>query len=88
MQRDEFMELLGQLKLNAMMESWDEIVVDGIRRKRSTLDILSRLLNVEQLARHTRSIQYCIAQAIFPQTNHSRNSTLDQALCINLQLSC
>ena len=46
MQRDEFMELLGQLKLNAMMESWDEIVVDGIRRKRSTLDILSRLLKV------------------------------------------
>ena len=57
MQRDEFMVLLGQLKLNVMMESWDEIVVDGIRRKRSTLDILSRLLNVEQLARHTRSIQ-------------------------------
>ncbi len=31
MQRDELMVLLGQLKLNAMMENWDEIMVDGIR---------------------------------------------------------
>ena len=79
MQRDEFMVLLGQLKLNAMMESWDEIVVDGIRRKRSTLDILSRLLNVEQLARHTRSIQYRIAQAKFPQSKSLTDFDFEQS---------
>lgn len=79
MQRDEFMVLLGQLKLNAMMESWDEIVVDGIRRKRSTLDILSRLLNVEQLARHTRSIQYRIAQVKFPQSKSLTDFDFEQS---------
>ncbi len=79
MQRDEFMALLSQLKLNAMLESWDDIVVDGIRRKRSTLDILSRLLNVEQLARHTRSIQYRIAQAKFPQSKSLANFDFEQS---------
>ena len=67
MQRTECMEILKQLKLMAMVESWDEVVTDGVRRKRSTLEILERLLKTEQSARHIRSIEYRISQAKFPQ---------------------
>lgn len=67
MQRTEFMSLLSQLKLPAMMENWDDIVLDGIKRKRTTLDILSRLLQVEQIQRQARTIQYRISQAKFPK---------------------
>ena len=44
MQRHEYIEALTQLKLSAMAEHWDDIVTDGIRRKRSTADILERLI--------------------------------------------
>ena len=53
MQRHECIEILQQLKLTAMIESFDEIVTDGIRRKRSTMDILGRLLTTEQTCRHS-----------------------------------
>ena len=42
MPRLECLEILSQLKLTAMSGNWDEIVTDGIRRKRSTMDILHR----------------------------------------------
>ena len=67
MQRHECIEILKQLKLNAMVESFDEIVTDGIRRKRSTMDILGRLFMAEQTSRHSRGIQYRINQSKFPQ---------------------
>lgn len=47
MPRLECLEILSQLKLTAMSGNWDEIVTDGIRRKRSTMDILHRLLKTE-----------------------------------------
>lgn len=67
MPRTECLELLSQLKLTAMSSSFDEIVIDGIRRKRSTLDILLRLLKTEQTERYAKSIHYRIQQARFPQ---------------------
>jgi len=67
MPRLECLEILSQLKLTAMSQSWDEIVTDGIRRKRSTMDILHRLLKTEQAKRHIRGIEYRIKQAKFPQ---------------------
>ncbi len=67
MQRHECIEILKQLKLTAMVEGFDEIVTDGIRRKRSTMDIIGRLLTTEQTQRHIRSIGYRINQARFPQ---------------------
>lgn len=79
MQRDEFLNVLAQLKLNAMLESWDDIVIDGIRRKRATLDILGRLLTVEQAARHARSIQYRINQARFPQSKSLSDFDFNQS---------
>lgn len=67
MQRHECIAILEQLKLQAMLEQWDEIVTEGIRRKRPTMDILGRLLIVEQQQRHIRHIEYRINQAKFPQ---------------------
>ena len=48
-----------------MAEAWDEIVTDGIARKRSTADIIGRLLQTELTDRLRRSVQYRIAQAKF-----------------------
>ena len=67
MPRLECLDMLNQLRLNAMRHNFDEIVIDGIKRKRSTLDILHRLLRLEQTERHIRGIEYRIAQAKFPQ---------------------
>lgn len=67
MPRLECLDILNQLKLNSMSKHFDEIVTDGIKRKRSTLDILHRLLAIEQTERHIRSIEYRINQAKFPQ---------------------
>ncbi|RUS65989.1 Insertion sequence IS5376 putative ATP-binding protein [Saezia sanguinis] len=66
MPRAECLDILNQLKLTAMSSYWDEIVTDGIRRKRSTFDILHRLLKAEQAQRQIRSIEYRINQAKFP----------------------
>ena len=67
MQRHECIALLAELKLGAMAEAWDEIVTDGIARKRSTPDIIGRLLQTELTDRQRRSVQYRITQAKFPQ---------------------
>jgi hypothetical protein len=44
MTRADCIELLEQLKLPAMAQAWDEVVTDGIARKRSTTQIIGRLL--------------------------------------------
>lgn len=83
MQRHECIAILEQLKLQAMLEQWDEIVTEGIRRKRPTMDILGRLLMVEHQQRHIRRIEYRINQAKFPQQKSLaqfdfNQSTIDQ----------
>lgn len=67
MERHDCIEILKQLKLTAMAESFDDVVIDGIRRKRSTMDIIGNLLTTEKTQRHIRSIGYRINQARFPQ---------------------
>ena len=79
MQRHECIELLTHLKLTAMAECWDEIVTDGISRKRSTLDILGRLLSAEQTYRHSRRIEYRIHQAKFPQHKSLADFNFEQS---------
>ena len=43
------------------------MVTDGVARKRSTSDIIGRLLQTELTERQWRSVQYRITQAKFPQ---------------------
>lgn len=80
MQHERLVGLLKTLKLGAMAEQWDEIVVDGIRRKRGTLDILERLLTAEHTARTARSIQNRIRQAKFPQHRCLADFDFEQSL--------
>ena len=80
MQHEHVVRLLKELKLGAMSEQWDEIVVEGIRRKRDTLDILERLLMAEHTARTARSIQNRISQAKFPQHRCLADFDFEQSL--------
>lgn len=64
MPRFECLEIINQLKLNAISKYFDEIVTEGIKRKRSTLGILHRLLKIELTE---GQIEYRINQAKFPQ---------------------
>lgn len=80
MQHERLVGLLKELKLGAMAEQWDEIVVDGIRRKRGTLDILERLLTAEHIAKTARSTQNRISQARFPQHRSLADFDFEQSL--------
>jgi len=68
MKRADCFALLEELKLPAMAQAWDEVVTDGIARKRSTTEIIGRLLQTELTQRQLRSVQYRIAKAKFGQT--------------------
>ena len=70
MKRADCIELLEQLKLPTMAQAWDEVVTDGIARKRSVTEIIGRLLQTELTQRQLRSVQYRIAKAKF---GHSRS---------------
>lgn len=80
MQRQDYIEALQQLKLTAMAEHWDDIVTDGIRRKRSTADILQRLIQVELNHRHIRSIEYRIKMARFAQHKEFADFQFEQSI--------
>lgn len=66
MPRLECLSLIEQLKLNTMYKHFKEIVTDGVKRKRSTLDILHRLLTIEQIERNICSIEYRLIKPSFP----------------------
>ena len=80
MQRHECISILEQLKLQAMLEQWDEIVTEGIRRKRPIMDILGRLLLVEQQQRQIRRMEYRINQAKFPQQKSLAQFNFEQSM--------
>ncbi|RPD86895.1 transposase [Neisseria weixii] len=80
MQRNEYIAALEQLKLNAVAEHWDEIVTDGIRRKRSTADILERLIQTELTQRHIRSIEYRIKAAKFARHKTLADFVFEQSM--------
>ncbi|WP_241482407.1 hypothetical protein [Muribacter muris] len=50
-----------------MAAEFDDIVIEGIRRKRPPLDILARLLNVEITQRKINHTLGRIKRAKFPQ---------------------
>ncbi len=87
MQRHECIAALEQLKLNAMAESWDEIVTDGIRRKRGTMDILARLIQLEQTQRQVRRIDYRIKLAKFPELISQLHEKVSLIVTTNLVFS-
>jgi DNA replication protein DnaC len=53
-----------------MTSQFDDIVIDGIRRKRPTLDILDKLLNSELTQRQINQTEARVKRDRFPQQRH------------------
>ncbi len=67
MERQDYIDALKTLKLSTMAEAFDDIVIDGVRRKRPTLDILEKLLNAEITQRQINQTEARVKRARFPQ---------------------
>lgn len=84
MERQDYIDALKTLKLSTMAEAFDDVVIDGVRRKRPTLDILEKLLNAEITQRQINQTEARVKRRRFPQQRHFSDfnfahSTLDQA---------
>jgi DNA replication protein DnaC len=66
MQRHELIETMRSLKLFGMVNAFDEIVTQGVRKKYTVQEILKGLCNAEASERKVRSIRYQMSIAKFP----------------------
>lgn len=66
MQRHELIEIMRTLKLFGMVNAFDEIVTQGVRKKYTVQEILKGLCNAEASERKVRSIRYQMSIAKFP----------------------
>jgi DNA replication protein DnaC len=65
--RDDIINLMHQLKLSGMIESYDEIIADGIKRKASISYVLSGLLKSEAKTRKLKAIRNRMKVAKFDE---------------------
>jgi len=66
MQRQELIDTMRELKLFGMVETFDETVTQGVRKKHTVHEILSGLCQAEISERKARSIRYQMRIAKFP----------------------
>lgn len=66
MRRHELIEMLRGLKLYGMAGSYDDAVIQGIRKKQTVEDILEALCLAETAERKVRSVRYQMGIARFP----------------------
>jgi DNA replication protein DnaC len=66
MKRHELIDGLKELKLLGMAATFDEAVIEGIRRQRTVQEMLRDLIQAEKVERLTRSIRYQMKVARFP----------------------
>ncbi|MCP3871816.1 MAG: ATP-binding protein [Desulfobacteraceae bacterium] len=66
MQRHELIEAMRTLKLFGMVNAFDEIVTQGVRKKYTVQEILKGLCKAEASERKVRSIRYQMSIAKFP----------------------
>ncbi len=66
MQRHELIESMRELKLFGMVNSFDEIVTQGVRKNHTVHEILKGLCKIEASERKVRSIRYQMRIAKFP----------------------
>ena len=66
MERHEVLEGLKALRLHGMASALEEAVSSGIKRGRSSWDVLAELVTAESAERKVRSIRYQMASAKFP----------------------
>lgn len=85
MQRHELIDQLRQLKLHGMASSFDETVIQGVRRQLTVQEILAQLCHAEMTERKARSIRYQMGIARFPVAKdldnfHFAGSPVNEAL--------
>jgi DNA replication protein DnaC len=66
MERQEILDMMGQLKLIGMRLAYDEVIEDGIRRQQPMPYVVGALLQAQIAAAHARSIAYQMGMARFP----------------------
>lgn len=80
--RDEVFEAMKTLKLKGMMEVYDEVIADGIKRQSTIPWVLHKLLESEVQARKRRTIQNRMYDAKFPE-NKDINSFVFEGAPVN-----
>ena len=70
MNRTIMMDLLHELRLHGIKNSYDDIVNAGVRARRSVDDILLDLFRAESTEREARSIRYRMGMARFPSVKN------------------
>jgi DNA replication protein DnaC len=75
MERHNLIDTLRKLKLHGMVDVFDEVVTQGIRRKNTVQEILLALCLAEKTERKARSISYQLRIAKFPV--HKNLDTFD-----------
>jgi len=71
--RDDIINLMRQLKLSGMIESYDEVISDGIKRKAPISYVLSELLKSEAKTRKLKAIRNRMNIAKFPEDKDLHN---------------
>jgi len=66
MERLEMIARLKALRLHGMVAAFDEVIDEGIKRTRTSFDVLSRLLQAEDAEPQARSVRYPMSAAKFP----------------------
>lgn len=66
MERHDLLALMAKLTLSGMRAAYDDIMRDGLKRQRSTQQILGDLLTAEVAEKTARSIRYQIGAAKLP----------------------
>jgi DNA replication protein DnaC len=64
--REDILTLIKSLKLTGMMEAYDDIIADTLKRKGTHSDCLHQLLKAEMKARTLKALQARIRSANFP----------------------
>src|SRR4051812_19600225 len=66
MERPDLMAMMAELSLSGMRAAYDEVMRDGLKRQRSTRQILGDLLAAEVAEKKARSIRYQLGAAKLP----------------------
>ncbi|WP_024749864.1 IS21-like element helper ATPase IstB [Methylosinus trichosporium] len=66
MERTQFFDLMGELKLFGMRSAYDEVMSTGIKRQHEPPRIVGDLLQAEIAEKHARSIKYQMTVAKLP----------------------
>jgi DNA replication protein DnaC len=66
MQRADIMEGLKALRLHGIAAAFDEVIDEGVKRSRTPLEVVGRLLQAETAERQARSVRYQMTAAKFP----------------------